>query len=142
MAALMASSSAFVGAKVTARATTKAVRAQTVIMANSSGPKRVSSPARGSKFSSLFVSRYTLGLVARAPDGGYRAHPRRSVLRGPLARSVCKSRRAANFGRSRRGAGVFAADLRITQRERRYCISRSGGFAYLPIQTRTCDHFG
>lgn len=42
MAALMASSSAFAGVKVQARVTVKSTRAKTIIMANSSGPKRVS----------------------------------------------------------------------------------------------------
>jgi hypothetical protein len=46
MAAIMASSSAFAGVKVQARVTAKNTRAKTVIMANSSGPKRVrASPA-------------------------------------------------------------------------------------------------
>ncbi|EEH58943.1 photosystem II PsbR protein, chloroplast precursor [Micromonas pusilla CCMP1545] len=40
MAAIMASSSAFAGVKVQARVAAKNTRAKTVIMANSSGPKR------------------------------------------------------------------------------------------------------
>eukprot|EP00352_Strombidinopsis_acuminata_P002664 CAMPEP_0176378878 /NCGR_PEP_ID=MMETSP0126-20121128/29939_1 /TAXON_ID=141414 ORGANISM="Strombidinopsis acuminatum, Strain SPMC142" /NCGR_SAMPLE_ID=MMETSP0126 /ASSEMBLY_ACC=CAM_ASM_000229 /LENGTH=139 /DNA_ID=CAMNT_0017741377 /DNA_START=43 /DNA_END=462 /DNA_ORIENTATION=+ len=46
MATLMASSSAFAGAKVQARVTVKSTRAKTVIMANASGPKR-GTKARG-----------------------------------------------------------------------------------------------
>lgn len=42
MAAIMSTSSAFAGVKVQARVAVKSQRAQTVIMANSSGPKRVS----------------------------------------------------------------------------------------------------
>ena len=42
MAALMSTSSAFAGMKVQARVTVRSQRAQTVIMANGSGPKRVS----------------------------------------------------------------------------------------------------
>ena len=42
MAALMSTSSAFAGMKVQARVTVRSQRAQTVIMANGAGPKRVS----------------------------------------------------------------------------------------------------
>ena len=42
MAAIMSTSSAFAGVKVQARVAVKSQRAQTVIMANASGPKRVS----------------------------------------------------------------------------------------------------
>ena len=42
MAAIMSTSSAFAGVKVQARVNVRSTRAQTTIMANASGPKRVS----------------------------------------------------------------------------------------------------
>lgn len=65
MAALMASSSAFAGAKVQARVTVKSTRAKTVIMANSSGPKRVSA--------TLFFSRDRLKNAATGKVSALRA---------------------------------------------------------------------
>jgi hypothetical protein len=62
MAALMASSSAFAGAKVTARVHVKSVRAKTVIMANSSGPKAVSAHVQHLFPGSIACARRAQGL--------------------------------------------------------------------------------
>ena len=102
MAALMSTTSAFAGVKVQPRVNVRSQRAQTVIMANASGPKRVSVHRR---------ERRAIFHAGRAPEAratrAARAEPRRRGALADRARRESISARSA-ASRPRREAARAA----------------------------------
>ena len=95
----MSTTSAFSGVKVQARVNVRSTRAQTTIMANASGPKRVSDPS---------PMRPDCARDATRRDAALR-HPRANI--GARARLSCQYRGLLIRDRSRRRASRIGADI-------------------------------